>query len=613
MRATIGAWLLLGLGLGLAPAAGTAAQAQGTPPPPVRYEVAFPDPAHHLARVTATWRGVPAGPLRVQMSRSSPGRYALHEFAKNVFDVQAVDGAGRALAVTRSDPYGWSVAGHDGTVRVTYSLYGDRGDGTYAQIDATHAHLNMPATLMWATGYDAAPVEVGFAPADPSWKIATQLIAVPGAPHRYRARDLQYLMDSPVELSDHMVREWKIGDQTMRIAAHHPGSAAQMDQLATQVQKLVPQHAALFGEWPRFDGGSYTFIADYVPQISGDGMEHRNSTIVTTPTPLGGDNAAQLGTISHEFIHAWNVERMRPAELEPFDFSRANATPSLWLAEGFTSYYGPLMLRRAGLSDVDAFLAEMSEQYDGILRSPARAFAGPQEASIRAPLADAATSIDPVAPQARISYYPYGAVVGMLLDLSIRQRFPTLTLDDYMRHLWRTFGRTETPYRPDDLRRALAQVTGDAAFADAFFARSIAGHELPDAAPLLAQAGLVARPANPGRAWIGAPKASAIAGGVVLAAAPAVGSPLYAAGADKGDRPVLLGDAAIATAADWEAALARLTPGARVPVRFVQRGRERQAVLTVATDPAVAIVRMETAGQTPTAAQRAFRERWLGR
>lgn len=605
MRAMIGAMLVLAAG---------AAQAQvPEAAPPVRYEVSFPDPAHHLARVTATWRGVPAGPLRVQMSRSSPGRYALHEFAKNVFDVQAVDGAGRMLTVTRSDPYGWQVAGHDGTVSVTYALFGDRGDGTYDQIDATHAHLNMPATMMWATGYDAAPVEVTFAPADPAWKVATQLIPMPGAPNRYRARDLQYLMDSPTELSDHMVREWKVGDQTMRIAAHHPGSAADMDLLAAQVQRLVPQHAALFGEWPTFDGGSYTFIADYMPQISGDGMEHRNSTIVTTPAPLDGKNADQLATISHEFIHAWNVERLRPAEIEPFDFSRANATPSLWLAEGFTNYYGPLLLRRAGLTGVDAFLEEMSGQYDGILRSPARAFAGPQEASIRAPLADAATSIDPVTPQARISYYPYGAVVALMLDLSIRQRFPKLTLDDYMLHLWRGYGRAERAYRPDDLRRALAEVTGDAGFADAFFAASITGHDLPDAAPLLAQAGLVARAAHPEKPWIGAATVTAAGGGVLLASAPVLASPLYVAGVDKGDRMVALGDAPVVTVADWDAAVARLSPGARVPVRFVQRGRERQAVLTVATDPTVAIVRTEAIGQAPTAAQKRFRDRWLGR
>ena len=594
-----------------------AAPASAETDAPVSYDISFPDAAHHQARIVATWRGVPAGPLRVQMSRSSPGRYALHEFAKNVYAVSATDGAGRALPLERTDPYGWRVAGHDGTVRVTYTLYGDRGDGTYAQIDTTHAHLNMPATILWATGYDDRPIDLTFTPAAPDWTVATQLAAT-NTPGRYRAANLQYLMDSPTELSRHDVREWQVGDgadrYTIRLAVHHPGTPADADRFAAQIKALVPQHRALFGEWPRFDHGSYTFIADYMPQASGDGMEHRNSTIVTGTAPLDGDNADQLGTVAHEFVHAWNVERLRPAELEPFDFTRANPTPSLWFAEGFTQYYGPLLIHRAALSTTDAWLAGMSRTLDAVVNAPARQLAGPMEMSLRAPFADAATSIDPVSPNVFLSYYPYGAVVALALDLSLRRQFPGLTLDDYMRLLWRTHGRTEKPYVTADLRAALATLTGDAAFADRFFAQTIEGHALPDMAPLLAQAGLVLRPAHPAHGWIGTRTATATAdGAVTLASAPPPGSPLYAAGADKGDRIVALGGTPLATVADWDAALARLAPGSDVALRFVPRnGRERQAMLRVRSDPALEVVRAEAAGVPLTAAQRRFRQAWLG-
>ena len=120
----------------------------------VAYRLSFADRAHRLMDVAITFPHVPAGPLRLRMSRSSPGRYALHEFAKNVLDVRASDGAGKALTMTRPDPYGWDVTGHDGTVRVTYRVFGDRVDGTYLGIDATHAHINMPAALMWARGFE---------------------------------------------------------------------------------------------------------------------------------------------------------------------------------------------------------------------------------------------------------------------------------------------------------------------------------------------------------------------------------------------------------------------------------------------------------------------------
>ncbi|WP_294195251.1 PDZ domain-containing protein [uncultured Sphingomonas sp.] len=611
MRATV---VTIGLAMGMAGAmAGWPATAQEARR--VGYELSFPDAAHHQAQIVATWRGVPAGPLRVQMARSSPGRYALHEFAKNVFAVTASDGAGRPLPLTRTDPYGWSVAGHDGTVVVRYTLFGNRGDGTYAQIDTSHAHLNPPATLLWASGYDAAPVTVRIVAPDPAWTIATQLPAVAGRAGTFAAPDLQYLMDSPIEAGRLDVREWTVGDAkqryAIRMAVHHPGTPAEVDRLASQVRQLLPQHRKLFGEWPRFDHGSYTFLADYMPQVSGDGMEHRNSTVVTTPTPLDGDNAAQLGTIAHEFLHAWNVERLRPRELEPFDFSRANATPSLWFAEGVTNYYGPLMLRRAGLMDVDTWARTTAGALNSVLQSPARRNGGPQEMSLRAPFADAATSVDPVGPGIFLSYYTYGQIVALALDLSIRQRFPTLSLDDYMRQMWRTHGRTETPYSPDDLRRGLAATTGDGAFADAFFAASINGSALPDFAPLLAQAGFVLRAAAPTHGWLGAGRIGEGPGGVVLAAPPAPGSPLDGAGLDGGDRIVAVNAAPITDAAAWRRAIDRIPPGAMVTIRFARYGVEQQQMIRAVADPRLEIVRVETTGAKLSGRQRAFRERWL--
>ncbi len=125
-------------------------------------------------------------------------------------------------------------------------------------------------------------------------------------------------------------------------------------------QKVVAQQIAIFGETPAYDYGTYTFLADYMPQISGDGMEHRNSTVISQARSLAAGKFSQIQTLSHEFFHSWNVERIRPAELEPFDFTRANATPSLWLAEGFTQYYGPLAVVRAGEMPVADYIAQLS-------------------------------------------------------------------------------------------------------------------------------------------------------------------------------------------------------------------------------------------------------------
>ncbi len=589
--------------------------AQTKAPAVTRYEIAFPNAVHHEAQVTVTWRDLGPAPLRVQMSRSSPGRYAIHEFAKNVYSFSAKDGRGRALAMTRTDPYGWTISGHDGTVSVSYTLFGDHGDGTYAQIDATHAHLNMPATFLWAVGQDARSISVRFVPFDTKWKVATQLQPT-GDPYTFAAPNFQYFMDSPTELSNFDLREWQVGEgptrATIRLAVHHDGSPADLDRFAASAKKVVAQHIAMWGEHPAYDFGTYTFIADYVPQISGDGMEHRNSTIISQPRSFTAANFAQIDTLSHEFFHSWNVERIRPAELEPFDFTRANPTPSLWLAEGFTQYYGPLMIRRAGESAIDAYLRGVGSTVNALTTGTARRYGGPQEMSLRAPFVDAAKSIDATNPNMFVSYYTYGAGLALALDLTLRQRYPGITLDTFMRHLWQTFGKPERPYTRADLSRALGEVTKDPAFADAFFRTSVDAEALPDYAPLLDQAGLKLRPANPSAAWLGNVRLKTTGTDVRIDGAPAPDTPLYRAGLDNGDQIVSLGGTVITSDADAAAALGRYKPGQTADITYRQRGLDRRATLTFLADPTVEVVRYETAGVKPTAQQLAFRAAWLG-
>lgn len=589
-----------------------AALAAAAGAPPVEYQVRLENAARHEARITVTYRGLPRRPAYFRMARSSPGRYALHEFAKNVYAVSAADGQGRPLAIERRDPYGWWVPAHGGTVAVTYTLFGDRADGTYSQFDASHAHLNVPATFLWAEGQDARPLRVRFSGFDPKWKIATQL--KPEADGSFSARDLQYFMDSPIELSDQTVRNWALAgtNATMRIALHHLGSESDADEFAARARRIVAEHVRMWGEAARYDHGTYTFIVDALPWASGDGMEHRNSTVISGSDQLRASGFAALGTVSHEFFHSWNVERLRPAELEPFDFTRANPTPSLWFAEGFTNYYGPLAMVRAGELPVGEFAARLGRLVSTVANSPARGYGGPQEMSLRAPFVDAATAIDPTNDGVFLSYYTYGQALALALDLTLRQRFPGVTLDDYMRALWRSHGRSERPYANDDLRRALGMLVRDQRFADAFFADSVAGSRLPDYAPLLAQAGMVLRPAHPERGWLGTVNVVALAGKVMTYDSPAAGTPVALAGLGKGDRLLELDGQALETTAAVTTRLQALRPGDTVALRFEQRGVVRETTLTALADPALEVVPIEaTPNGRLTDAQRRFRADWL--
>lgn len=578
----------------------------------VVYRASFENAAHHEAQITATFRDLPEGPFVFRMSRSSPGRYALHEFAKNVYAVSAVDGEGRPLTVTQRDPYSWRVEGHDGAVTVSYTLYADRADGTYSQIDRTHAHLNMPATFVWAEGLEDRAIEISFSAPNGRWKAATQLPPA-GGRLRFTAPDLQYFMDSPTELSDYDLRSWKLPDgQTIRLAVHHDGNAEDMDLYAAKAKKIVAEQIEIFGAAPQFDYGVYTFISDFLPHVSGDGMEHRNSTILSGARGLYEADFMQVSALSHEFFHAWNVERMRPAELEPFDFARANPTPSLWFAEGFTNYYGDIARARSGVTPLDSYLDDLAGTLSFIINAPGRQVGSPQSMSLEAAFVDAARAIDPDnRANMFVSYYPYGEVIALALDLTLRTQFEDVTLDDYMRHLWNRHGVTEEPYTHDDLRKGLAEVTGDADFAAAFFASYIEDGRLPDFAPLFAAAGLKLESEDPEKASLGRVSFEEKGDALLIASNTLTGTPVYEAGLDRGDEILSVGRFKIDSKADYEKAMKRHQPGEEVAIRFISRGEEMAVKTKFTADNTLKITPYEDAEMEITDAHKAFRKSWL--
>jgi predicted metalloprotease with PDZ domain len=213
----------------------------------IEYKLSFPAPEHRWMQVEARFPNVPSGTLQLRMARTSPGRYALHEFAKNVFDVSIVNGKGQPLTATRPDPHEWDVANHDGTVVVTYKVFGDRTDGTYLGVDDIHAHINIPAALMFARGWFERPARLTFVqPPGKTWKVATQLFPT-NDPLVFTAPNIHYLMDSPTDFSNFMLRTFTVDDgqkrngppPTFRIALTHDGTEAEADAFAKDVERIV--------------------------------------------------------------------------------------------------------------------------------------------------------------------------------------------------------------------------------------------------------------------------------------------------------------------------------------------------------------------------------------
>lgn len=598
---------------------------------PVDYRLSFPAPEHRWMQVDVRFTGVPVGPLELRMARTSPGRYALTEAAKNVYDVQVTDAQGRPLTVARPNLHQWDVTGHTGTVVVHYKIFGDRTDGTYLGIDSMHAHINMPAAMMWARGWLDRPARVTFVrPAGKTWKVATQLFPT-NDPLVFTAPNIQYLMDSPTEFSDFTLRTFTVDDgsglpaQTFRVALLHDGTEAEADAYARDIEKTVRESIHVFGELPRYDAGTYTFIAVYLPWASGDGMEHRNSTSLTGRSALRSpaQRDGMLGTVSHEFFHNWNMERIRSKGIEPFDFEHADMSDDLWLGEGFTNYYDDLILHRAGLQSLDDLLGDLSGLINQTMLAPGRKFRNAVDMSRLAPFVDAAVSVDRTNwSNLFLSYYTYGSAIGLALDLELRGRTGgKVTGDTFMQALWQTYGKpgvkvpgyVATPYTTNDVRETLAKVSGDRQFAQDFFARYVEGHELADYPKLLARAGLVARVRNAGKAWLGNARLQPGGGSALQVAAPVpFDSPLYNAGVEFEDQVVSLDGVSVASQEVLEGVLAKHKAGDSVPIRFTRRsGESVNATLTFGEDPRLEILPIEKTGGTLTADQKAFRDAWL--
>jgi len=602
----------------LAPSAGAHAQA-------VSYQLSFPEREHHLMQVEATFAELPEGVLQLRMSRSSPGRYSLHEFAKNVFDVRITDPSGKPLTVNRPNPHEWDVTGHSSSVRVGYKVFGDRLDGTYLAVDGSHAHINMPAVIMWARGLEHRTMTVRFErPSGSSWKVATQLM--PGADNfTFTAPNLQYLMDSPTEFSNFSLRSFTVSDSNrtpvFRVAVHHAGSESDVDALARDVQSIVREALRVFGEYPPYEGNTYTFIADYLPWAAGDGMEHRNSTILTSANSIRTHRADLLDAASHEFFHSWNVERIRPKSLEPFNLDEANMSGELWLTEGFTNYYGPLIKKRAGLSTLKVFLQDLGGAIDTVITSPGRTLRSAVEMSQLAPFVDRAATGDRTNfDNTFISYYTWGSEIAIGLDLTLRERSEgRVSLDDFMRALWEKYGKpgtrvagyVETPYTSNDLKTVLASVSEDAAFANDFFARYVEGREVVDFQKLVARAGLLWRPVAPGRAYAGTLRIQETQTGARIIEEVPSGSPAYAAGLAREDVIVSIGGTKVTTAADLDKVIATRKPGDPLPIVYDRHGERVTSALTLVENPHRELVAVEDAGQTLSDEQRRFRDRWL--
>jgi predicted metalloprotease with PDZ domain len=455
--------------------------------PEIAYTVSMPRPHTHLFEVGARLQYAAAPPASVDLLMPvwTPGSYLVREFARHVQDFAATDAAGRVLPWTKTNKNTWRVeTGGAREVRVRYSVYANELSVRTSELNDRRAFWNNANLLVYPEGHLGSPATLRVEPFG-GWKVATGLPAVAGAANTFRAENFDVLYDSPFLASDFRALSFEVMGVPHRVVVDGEGNY-EPERLRRDTQKIVEAAVAVMGDTPYRDYTFFLLLADR----NGGGLEHLNSTALIWKRFgfAAADDLRGLHTlIAHEFFHAWNVKRLRPDALGPFDYTRENYTRLLWVAEGVTNYYETLLVRRAGLLTDRQYLDVMAREIQTLQNTPGRLEQSLEEASFDAWIKYYRPDENTV--NSAVSYYDKGAIVGLMLDLEIRRRSNgARSLDDVMRSLYEDFAKRGRNYTPEDFRRAAERAAGSGL--EEFFRRYVGGRDELDYDAALASAGL---------------------------------------------------------------------------------------------------------------------------
>ncbi|HEV7842323.1 MAG TPA: hypothetical protein VGO69_01430, partial [Pyrinomonadaceae bacterium] len=460
--------------------------ASSSPAPEITYTVSMPKPYTHMLDVEMRLRGAIAARTDLIMPVWTPGSYLIREFERNVQDFDAKDAGGRTLRWAKSNKNTWRVetAGAREIV-ITYSVYANEFSVRTNEVTDQHAFWNNAALLMYPDGQLKAPSQLRVVPFG-NWKVATGLPAAAGGrANTFRAEDFDILYDSPVEVGNFKTISFEVKNIQHRIVIDGEGNY-EPERMRRDVQKIVESAVSIMGEIPYRD---YTFFL-HLRSTGGGGLEHLNSTALIYPRFRFRPEAnykSFLSLVAHEFFHLWNVKRIRPDALGPFDYTQENYTKLLWVAEGITSYYENIILVRAGLLSGEDYLSDLANGIRDLQNTPGRFEQSLEDSSFDAWIKYYRPDENSV--NSQVSYYDKGAIVGALLDLEIqRVSHGTRSLDAVLRYLYEEFYKKGRNYTPEDFQQAAERVAG--ASLESFFARYVRGREEIDFNTILNNAGL---------------------------------------------------------------------------------------------------------------------------
>lgn len=547
-------------------------------PPDIGYTVSMSKPWTHLLEVEMRlkWAQMP-DQTELKMPVWTPGSYLVREYARHVQDLTVKDAAGAALAWRKINKNTWQVDTRGAKeIVVSYRVYSNELTVRTNELNDEHAFWNNSALLFFVKGQLAVPSTVRVVPFG-NWRAATGLPAVEGQANTFRAENYDVLYDSPFEVSDFREVKFEVQGKPHRYVVTGEGNY-DLKRLAADTAKIVEEGYKIFGELPYTD---YTFILN---TRGGGGLEHLNSTALQT-SRWGFKPESRykgfLGLVAHEYFHLWNVKRIRPDALGPFDYENENYTKLLWVAEGTTAYYEGILLRRAGLISDQEFLSTKASQISQLQQRPGRFETSLEEASFDAWIKYYRQDENAVNNQ--ISYYDKGEIVSMMLDVTIRTASAgAKSLDDVLRHLYTEFFKKGRNFTPEDFQKAAELAAGKSL--DDFFSKYVRGEAELDYSEIVKGIGLqfLSDESGAAKAYMGADTADE-AGRLTIRSITAA-TPAYEQGLNTGDQIVAI-DGYRASQSFLQSYIAERKPGDKVKLTVFRFDKLREMPFTLGTDP----------------------------
>jgi predicted metalloprotease with PDZ domain len=426
----------------------------------LRYQVAMSRPESHLFEVSLQVTAWTLPVLNLKMPVWTPGSYLIREYARHIQDFIAYNGENKKpLSSQKLSKNHWQIQTEGAScICVTYRVFANELSVRTNHLDLRHGYFNGAALFFFVPTLEKERIWVTIIPPKPEWQVTTTLPLVEDEKNTFEAPDFDTLVDSPFEIGTQEVHEFEVLGKPHQLAVWGKGNL-QIDRLIPDFRKIIEVEAKIYGDLPY---ERYLFLLHLSASGYG-GLEHKNSCSLNYPR-LGFRNPEKynrfLQLVAHEFFHLWNVKRIRPQELETFDYDQENYTTSLWFCEGATSYYDLIIPLWAEIYDAKAFLEILSKEITRYLSIPGRKVQSLGESSF-----DAWIKLyrrDANSDNSQISYYLKGEMVSLLLDLLIRARHQNQrSLNEVMRKMWHEFGQDEIGFSPEQLKATIESVAGE--------------------------------------------------------------------------------------------------------------------------------------------------------